>query len=89
MEVSFSDSFKKVFQKRIKSTEIENEFWNRLEIFINDPFEAKLKTHKLSGKLKDLWSFSIEYDLRVVFYFTKDKPKRAVFVDIGTHNEVY
>ena len=50
MEVSFSDSFKKVFQKRIKSTEIENEFWNRLEIFINDPFEAKLKTHKLSGK---------------------------------------
>ena len=89
MEVSFSDSFKKVFQKRIKSTEIENEFWNRLEIFINDPFEAKLKTHKLSGKLKDLWSFSIEYDLRVVFYFTNDKPKRAVFVDIGTHDEVY
>jgi len=89
MEVSFSDSFKKVFQKRIKSTEIENEFWNRLEIFINDPFEAKLKTHKLSGKLKDLWSFSIEYDLRVVFYFTNDKPKRAVFVDIGSHNEVY
>jgi len=89
MEVSFSDSLKKVFQKRIKSTEIENEFWNRLEIFINDPFEAKLKTHKLSGKLKDLWSFSIEYDLRVVFYFTNDKPKRAVFVDIGSHNEVY
>ena len=89
MEVSFSDSFKKAFQKRIKSTEIENEFWNRLEIFINDPFEAKLKTHKLSGKLKDLWSFSIEYDLRVVFYFTNDKPKRAVFVDIGSHNEVY
>jgi addiction module RelE/StbE family toxin len=89
MEVSFSDSFKKAFHKRIKSSEIENEFWNRLEIFINDPFEVKLKTHKLSGKLKDLWSFSIEYDLRVVFYFTNDKPKRAVFVDIGTHNEVY
>lgn len=89
MEVSFSDSFKKVFQKRIKSTVIEDEFWNRLELFVNDPFEAKLKTHKLSGKLKDLWSFSIEYDLRVVFFFTKDKPKRAVFVDIGTHNEVY
>jgi mRNA-degrading endonuclease YafQ of YafQ-DinJ toxin-antitoxin module len=89
MEVSFSDSFNKVFQKRIKSTEIENEFWIRLELFINDPFEAKLKTHKLSGRLKDLWSFSIEYDLRVVFFFTKDKPKKAVFVDIGTHDEVY
>jgi addiction module RelE/StbE family toxin len=89
MEVSFSDSFKKVFNKRIKSHEIESEFWIRLESFINDPFDPKLKTHKLSGKLKDLWSFSIEYDLRVVFYFTKDKPKKVIFVDIGTHDEVY
>jgi addiction module RelE/StbE family toxin len=89
MEVSFSDSFKKVFRKRVKSTEIEKEFWNRLELFINDPFDSKLKTHKLSGKLKGLWSFSIEYDLRVVFFFTNDKTKKAVFVDIGTHDEVY
>jgi len=89
MEVSFSDSFRKAFKKRIKSTEIETEFWIRLELFIHDPFETKLKTHKLSGKLKDLWSFSIDYDLRVVFYFTKDKPKKVVFVDVGTHDEVY
>lgn len=89
MEVSFSSSFKKIFKKRIKSSEIENEFWIKVELFIHDPFDASLKTHKLSGKLKDLWSFTIGYDFRVVFYFTKDKPKKAVFVDIGTHNEVY
>ena len=89
MEVSFSDSFKKVFKKRVKSTEIETEFWIRLELFVNDPFDARLKTHTLSGKLKELWSFSIEYNLKVVFYFTKNKPKKAVFVDIGTHDEVY
>ncbi len=89
MDVSFSDSFKKVFRKRVKSTEIEKEFWNILELFINDPFDSKLKTHKLSGKLKGLWSFSIEYDLRVIFFFTNDKPKKAIFVDIGTHDEVY
>ena len=89
MEVSFSEPFKKAFKKRVKGTEIETEFWIRLEIFISEPFHAKLKTHKLSGKLKGLWSFSIEYDLRVVFYFTKDKPKKVVFVDIGNHNEVY
>jgi mRNA-degrading endonuclease YafQ of YafQ-DinJ toxin-antitoxin module len=47
MEVSFSDSFKKVFRKKVKSTEIEREFWIRLELFINDPFDSKLKTHKL------------------------------------------
>ena len=89
MEVSFSDSFKKAFRKRIKATDTEPLFWDRLEIFINDPFESKLKTHRLSGKLKEQWSFSLDYNVRVVFYFTKDKPKKAVFVDIGTHDEVY
>jgi addiction module RelE/StbE family toxin len=89
MEVSFSSSFKKAFKKRIKSTESEGDFWLRLDLFITDPFNLKLKTHKLSGKLKDMWSFSLDYDLRVVFYFTKDKPKKVVLVDIGTHDEVY
>ena len=89
MEVSFSKSFRKSFEKRIKSTETRTEFWVRLELFIQDPFDPKLKTHKLSGKLKNLWSFSIENDVRVVFLFTDDKPKRAVFVDLGSHNEVY
>lgn len=89
MEVSFSDSFKKVFKKRIKSTENEAVFWLKLELLVNDPFDTNLKTHKLFGKLKDLWSFTIEYDIRVVFYFTKDKPKKVVFVDIGSHDEVY
>ena len=89
MEISFSSSFKKAFKKRIKSTESKRDFWVRLDLFITDPFNLKLKTHKLSGKLKDLWSFSLDYDLRVVFYFTKDKPKKAVLVDIGTHDEVY
>jgi mRNA-degrading endonuclease YafQ of YafQ-DinJ toxin-antitoxin module len=56
---------------------------------VADPFDAKLKTHKLSGKLKDLWGFSVGFNLRVVFYFTNNKPKKAIFIDIGTHDEVY
>ena len=89
MEVSFSNSFKKVLKKRIEGTASEDIFWEKLEVFISHPFDSKLKTHKLSGRLKGAWSFSIEYDMRVVFYFTKDKPQKAVFVDIGNHNEVY
>jgi len=50
-------------------------------------FEPQLKTHKLTGKLQDLWSFSIDYDLRVIFYFVNET--NAVFVDIGSHDEVY
>ncbi|TCD04199.1 type II toxin-antitoxin system mRNA interferase toxin, RelE/StbE family [Pedobacter frigidisoli] len=89
MEVAFSDSFKKAFKERIQNKSAEIVFWDKLNLFIEDPFSSKLKTHKLSGKLKGSWSFSVEYDLRVVFFFTKDKPMKAVLVDIGNHDEVY
>lgn len=88
MEVSFSSSFKRAFKKCIKgNADLEARFWQKLEQFIVDPFAPSLKTHKLSGKLKNLWSFSIDYDERVLFYFTEDE--QAVFVDIGSHDEVY
>jgi addiction module RelE/StbE family toxin len=89
MEVSFSTSFKKSFRKRVKGTGVEPMFWQLLEVFMNNPFSRELKAHKLSGKLKGLWSFSVEHDIRIIFYFTKDNPVSAVFVDIGTHDEVY
>ena len=88
MEVSFSSSFRRSFKKRIKGkTELENRFWAKVKLFTKDPFNPSLRTHKLSGKLKDMWSFSIEYDERVLFYFTDNN--KAVFVDIGNHDEVY
>jgi mRNA-degrading endonuclease YafQ of YafQ-DinJ toxin-antitoxin module len=87
-EVAFSSSFKRAFNRRIKGNAVsEARFWERLEVFRNNPFDQSLRTHKLSGRLKDLWSFSIEYDLRIVFSFLEGD--RALFVDIGTHDEVY
>jgi mRNA-degrading endonuclease YafQ of YafQ-DinJ toxin-antitoxin module len=88
VEVSFSSTFKRAFKKRIKgNTDLELRFWQKLEQFTLDPFDSSLKTHKLSGKLKELWSFSVGYDERVLFYFTEDG--KATFVDIGSHEEVY
>ena len=90
MEVSFSEQFKRAYRKRIgKNGFTEIEFRQALELFTLNPFEAKLKTHKLSGKLKGLWSLTVAFDVRVVFYFTNDKPQKAIFVDIGNHDEVY
>jgi mRNA-degrading endonuclease YafQ of YafQ-DinJ toxin-antitoxin module len=88
MEVSFSSSFKRAFKKRIKGNpDLESRFWQKLEQFTIEPFAPPLKTHKLSGKLSDFWSFSIDYDARVLFYFTE--AEQAVFVDVGGHDEVY
>lgn len=69
MEVSFSSSFKRAFKKRIKGySDLEARFWQKLEQFTIDPFDPTLKTHKLSGKLNDFWSFTVDSDERVLFY---------------------
>jgi mRNA-degrading endonuclease YafQ of YafQ-DinJ toxin-antitoxin module len=88
VEVSFSSSFKRAFKRRIKGdADLEARFWQKLEQFTIEPFEPSLKTHKLSGRLKEFWSFSVDYDERVLFYFTEDG--KAVFVGFGSHDEVY
>lgn len=88
VKIALSSSFKRAFKRKIAgSAEREERFRARLEIFRNNPFESVLKTHKFSGKLKDYWSFSIEYDLRVIFCLA-DK-NDVVLIDIGTHKEVY
>jgi addiction module RelE/StbE family toxin len=58
-----------------------------MEVFLSDPFSSQLRTHKLSGKLQGLWAFSIDDDHRVVFEFIDQQ--RVLFIDIGSHDEVY
>lgn len=88
MEVAFSSSFKKAFRKRISKTPpLEKRFWRKTDLFLQNPFERELRTHKLSGSLDGLWSFSVDHDCRVIFYFPEER--KAIFVDIGKHDEVY
>jgi mRNA-degrading endonuclease YafQ of YafQ-DinJ toxin-antitoxin module len=32
-------------------------------VFCRDPFHPSLKTHKLSGTLQGIWSFSLDYQI--------------------------
>jgi mRNA-degrading endonuclease YafQ of YafQ-DinJ toxin-antitoxin module len=87
-QIAFSSSFKRAFKKRIgKRKDLEEKFWRRVEIFVLNPHDSRLRTHKLSGVLREQWSFTVEYDVRVVFSFLPDN--RVVFEDIGSHDEVY
>ena len=54
---------------------------------MENPFYPQLRTHKLSGKLAGQWAFSIEEDCRVVFEFIGENS--VLFIDIGSHDEVY
>jgi len=87
-EIAFTASFLKTLKRKFrKNPNLEKRFWERVDIFRHDPHDPRLKTHKLSGSMKDWWSFSVDYDVRVIVLFSE--PNKAVFADIGTHDEVY
>ncbi|MCK6462717.1 MAG: type II toxin-antitoxin system mRNA interferase toxin, RelE/StbE family [Candidatus Pacebacteria bacterium] len=54
------------------------------KVFRKDPFDPKLKTHKLHGELIGFWSFSINYDYRIIFEFLNKNTVR--FYSIGNHD---
>ena len=55
-------------------------------LFQEDAFHPLLRTHKLSGELKEDWAYSVNQQYRVHFYFVDDHT--VVYLDIGTH-EIY
>ena len=79
-----SSRFKRSFKKLSESS--QKKLRGKIKLFVQDPFDPRLRTHKLKPREKQYYAFSIEYDLRVVFRFEKDS---VIFLDIGTHDEVY
>jgi plasmid maintenance system killer protein len=63
----------------------KEEIKERIEEFRNIQNHQKLKVHKLNGRMKGLYSFSINHRDRVVFEWSKDK-KTAYLIDIGDHS---
>jgi len=89
MKIEYSSKFKRHFKKRIANDSLLLPlFEEKLKLFINDPRTPELLTHKLTGNMKSFHAFSVAYDCRIVFTFEENKTT-AIFVDIGTHHEVY
>ena len=76
------------FKKRLKKIPHKEKaiVIKRINFFLSDPYSFSLKTHKLSGKLKDYWAFSVSLKLRIIFRFRKENI--VEFIDFGGH-EIY
>lgn len=80
--------FDKNFRKRIlPNHSLITRFEKRLNIFLLDPNNTLLRNHKLIGKMKNLNSFSVTGDIRVVYQ--EISSDEVLFLDIGSHNQVY
>ena len=53
-------------------------------IFRSNLFDPRLDTHKLHGRDKNSWSFSITHKYRIKFLFLTDN--KILFLDIGKHD---
>lgn len=76
----FIRQFKKL-PPEIKHVAIQKE-----KIFRADPFDPRLKTHKLQGELEGFWSFSVTYSYRIIFDFTDVDKDTVRFYMIGNHD---
>lgn len=84
MKIYYSKKFAREYKKLPKKIKFIAE--KKEKVFRKNPFDMSLKTHKLTGKLKSYWAFSLDYQYRIIFDFT-DKDV-IWFHSVGTH-EIY
>ena len=83
MEILYSTKFDREYKKL--PGDIKNIAEEQEKLFRKNPFDPKLKTHKLKGRLHGFLSFSIGYKYRIIFEFSKNK-KTVYFHAVGDHD---
>lgn len=56
----------------------------KIELFSDEDNHKMLKVHKLNGRLRGCYAFSVNYHIRIVFEYI-GKPRRAYLLAIGDH----
>lgn len=82
--VSVTPQFRRMFRRL--EFDLQEETFEKIELFKNSTNHQSLKVHKLKSAHKHRHSFSVNYKIRIVFTYIT--PKEAVLTAIGSH-EVY
>lgn len=80
--ISYTPSFIKQYNSLEK--DLQDEVVDKIELFKKIKNHKQLKVHKLKGKLNGRYSFSVNYNTRIVFNYVSKK--EAVFLVIGDHD---
>lgn len=80
--------FVKSYRKRIENnSKLIKKVAERIKLFKAYPQNPLLKDHALFGKKCHLRAFWITGDIRITYFpISKDE---VIFMDIGSHNQVY
>ncbi|MBU0619122.1 type II toxin-antitoxin system YafQ family toxin [Patescibacteria group bacterium] len=80
-KIHYTTNFVKKWKKLSRAE--KNRYQQRIKLFKQDPFNQPLKTHKLKGRLSNYWSFSLDYQQRVIFAFKNNN--QVIFYNFGSH----
>lgn len=85
--VDFDKTFIKHYKLRIQNQpKLSLQYDTRYRLFCSGARGKPLNDHQLGGNKLGLRSFSITSNIRVIYKETSDA---YVFLDVGTHNQVY
>jgi mRNA-degrading endonuclease YafQ of YafQ-DinJ toxin-antitoxin module len=71
-----------------KHSELIGQYEKTLKLLELNSYHPSLRLHKLSGRLSELYSVSINITYRISINFIVDNDK-IIPISIGTHDEVY
>ena len=63
-----------------------DEVLEKIELFRDPENHEVLKVHKLSSRLKDRYSFSVNYKIRIIFTYLPIKPQEVLLLAVGDHD---
>ena len=85
MTIRYLPKFKKQYKKL--PLKMQTQFDDRIQLFVVDPTQPKLKVHPLKGKFAGYWSMSVSGDIRALYIIEGDTI--VIFALIGTHSQLY
>jgi mRNA-degrading endonuclease YafQ of YafQ-DinJ toxin-antitoxin module len=85
LTIGYSKRFLSAFRKL--EQDLQEEILEKVELLKEPKNHKRLKVHKLSGALKDVMSFSVNYRIRITFTYVSKKT--IAIHTVGTHDEVY
>ena len=85
MIIRYLPKFKKQYKKLPQK--IQNQFDEKIALFVADPTLPVLKVHPLRGNFKGYWSMNVNGDVRALYIVDGDSI--VIFGLIGTHSQLY
>ena len=85
MAIRYLPTFKKQYKKLPKK--FQEQFDERLQLYLQDPTLPMLRVHPLKGKFAGYWSLNVNGDIRALYLLEGETI--IIFALTGSHSELY